>query len=66
VSCRYCDGFGLVEVVEPEGGYAAAVGPCPKCPKGRRLEFSKGGPWGQEGFWRGRDHSWLKPQKETA
>lgn len=43
-------------------------GPCPRCERGYRLEFGlgrnadgseytnpKGGPWGKDGFWRGRD-----------
>jgi hypothetical protein len=51
--------------------YAESVAPCPKCEQGKTNEFPPDGkdgtpgfrltPWGQDGYWQGRDHSWLRP-----
>ena len=59
MTCRYCDdGW----VVVTRRGDADEMGPCPKCPAGKLIEFpmpdDKGrtrlGPWGIGGFWQGR------------
>jgi hypothetical protein len=73
MSCRYCiDGL-VVTIVGPEP-YGEAFGPCPKCEAGHLLEFpapdekgkTKPGTWGKDGFWRGRDHSWLEPLPDPS
>ena len=57
--CRYCDdGW----VVVTRRGEFEEMGPCPKCPAGKLIEFpmpdAKGrtvmGPWGVGGYWQGR------------
>ena len=60
MTCRYCvDGW----LVVTRRGEFEEMGPCPKCPAGKLVEFpmpdAKGGtrlgPWGIGGFWQGRE-----------
>jgi hypothetical protein len=53
-SCDVCEDNGLVSL-EQEGPYQADA-PCPACERGKRREFpiDSVGPWGEEGFWRGK------------
>lgn len=69
-NCPTCFDDGLcVVATEPQlTGSGALVnvelmGPCPRCERGFRAEFGirgdessdvRGGPWGPDGFWRGR------------
>lgn len=59
--CPYCEDHGFVEVkTDPwPGADGTAQAPCPHCEKGFRAEFS--GAWGRDGYWQGRDHSFVKP-----
>ncbi len=72
--CRLCEDDGVLTagytvvhnvrngVVTHSRG-ADQVVPCPKCARGKALEFplESTGPWGSEGFWRGRKHTVLGP-----
>ena len=37
--------------------FVDVLGPCPNCERGLRLEFPNdgAGPWGKDGYWRGRE-----------
>lgn len=55
--------------------YGEVVAPCPKCEQGGVNEFPRDGrdgtpgdkltPWGKDGYWQGRDHSWLQPLPDS-
>lgn len=64
--CAYCRDDGLVVVNERADG-AEEMGPCPHCERGHLLEFPEGkpGPWGQAGYWKGRDAGHLRPVLTT-
>ena len=70
--CAYCTD-GLVVVQGPTDAYAEAYGPCPKCEAGHLVEYpapdakgrQKPGPWGENGYWRGRDKSFLEPRLDV-
>lgn len=65
--CAYCANTGFVVYLIRDGHDEMA--PCCYCDTGKLIEFpppdSKGNPrvgaWGEDGFWKGRDHSHLKP-----
>lgn len=65
--CHSCDNdsLGWVQVGWGKSG-TDQMAPCPFCEAGRVIEFpSKGvGPWGRDGFWRGRDpHTMIEPNR---
>lgn len=54
LDCTVCSDTGMVAVGVNE--YGEITGPCPSCDRGKRIEFplDSVGPWGEDGFWRGR------------
>ena len=54
LNCTVCSDTGMVAVGMNE--YGEITGPCPSCDRGKRIEFplDSVGPWGEDGFWRGR------------
>lgn len=67
--CPLCEDDGVVQagwtyIASLQGGVrkmsrgAEQVVPCPRCPKGKRVEhpLEGTGPWGHDGFWRGQDY----------
>jgi hypothetical protein len=59
--CPYCCDEGWV-LVGFSRGSADQMGPCPRCERGYAIEFPKSGkgPWGSEGYWRGRSTSGIE------
>lgn len=57
--CQVCEDGAMVVVGTSEQGTEQAA-PCPACARGKMVEFplDKVGPWGPEGWWKGR--SWSK------
>ena len=60
--CEVCDDDGMVTVGRPLGS-TEEVAPCPACSRGKAIEFplEKVGPWGRDGFWRGRKFTKVGP-----
>jgi hypothetical protein len=71
-TCDYCLDTGYVVVEGPDDdGYDEALGPCPFCEVGQKQESPDLSertairpPWGSGGYWRGRDTSFLVPQRK--